>query len=268
MTTVKNLTERSAIVLLLVLILFCTIPSAHALNVVPDTPLSRILTEDETVEFTLSIYGYPCDDNYSISLETDLEQCGSSPIYDFKGFSEEYIEGDRFKQNIRISAPSTGIHVHITGVTPSSVRTESYYKKIKVIEFNEEFDYYSISILDPRGQEIPSQIVTDDFKVDITELNEFQNKMDDLTISGGEFTHLKDFADRLHENGLKDEANELADLLLRLPTSGEVDYFTFAAILIVGLLIGGWVGRKMGYDAGYDEGYDECIATRSTDEGD
>lgn len=159
--------------------------------------------------------------------------------------------------------------MHIKGVTPSSVRTESYYKKIKVIEFNEKFDYYNIRILDPRGQEIPSQIVTDDFKVDITELNKFQNKMNDLTSKGGGFVNLKTFAEQLHENGLKDEANELADLLLKLPTQEcKVNYYIFAAIFIGVLLIGGWVGRKMGYDAGYEEGYDECIATKSDDEGD
>ena len=270
MTAVKNLTERSAIVSLLFLILFCTIPSAHALNVVPDNPLSRTLTEGETVEFTLSIYGHPYGDNYSISLETDLEQCGSSPIYDFKGFSEEYIKGDRYKQDIRILAPSTGIRVHIKGVTPSSVKIEDPYKNIKIITYDDgPFTYYDIRALDSSGQEIQSEIRKDTFYVAITELEEFQDKMKNLASKGEGFTHLKTFVAKLDKNGLKVEANELADLLLKLPTSEcKVNYFIFAAIIIVGLLITGWVGHKIGYDAGYDEGYDECIATKSDDEGD
>ena len=288
MTAVKNLTERSAIVPLLFLILLCTIPSAYALNVDvvdPDTPLKKILVEGETVEFTLSIYGYIYN-NRSIRLETDLEKCGDSPIYKFKVSAAEYIEGDEYEQDIRIIAPQNGdsIEVEIKGVPPSSVRTERDLEKIKVIEFDEgPFNYYNIEILDPHGQVIPSEIGIKEFKVDITELNEFHdNKMRDIKSKGMEFTDLKTFAERLHGDGLVNEANELADLLLKLPTPEcKVNYFIFAGIkvryfelaifIVVLLLLGGWrVGRKIydaGHDKGHDKGYADCIA-KLDDDGD
>lgn len=261
MTTAKNLIMRSVIVLFLFLISFYAIPGAYALDVVTDpNHLGRTLGEGETIEFTMNIYGYPHGDNYTMTLETSLERCGESPIYEFIGFNEEYIEGDRFSPNIKISSlPSTGIRVDVKGRTPS-VRTEHSCEDLKIVEFDSgPFKYYNIKISDPSGQNLISEEKTDYFDVRITENEIFQKKLDKLTKKEG-FTYLKYFVSQLHEKHLVDEANELADLLLNLPTPEcKVNYPVLIAILFIGLLCGGLISYRKGYKKGYDDGLDDGL---------
>ncbi|MCD4846180.1 MAG: hypothetical protein K8R25_17015 [Methanosarcinales archaeon] len=155
--------------------------------------------EGEVINFTISVFDFP--QGYNLSFDTELVSYDDNPIYNITTINKQ-VYGRNFEIN------TTGhdiITIHMVGKVPKITEVKQYEEiTLKKYSKTTGYTYYRIELFDKEGTIIDTN--TQPFTIDVSEIEFFNNKLSKIHDGW-----IRNYLQGLHDKGLVNEANELAD---------------------------------------------------------
>lgn len=211
--------------------------SATNVELVNGQPPAKVLEEQE-INYTMIISNIPPAAE-KISFDTDLANINNFHLYNFTNLN--------FKSNINkfdfpVNESTKSIVVNIHGQIPQ-ITEISQPEGIKIIKYKQQTGYaYDRIILTNNKGNLIETVETRSFEISIPEVESFREKMNKINDP-----FFKEYLQGLHDKGLVNESNLLADHLTE-NNEWPLYYWTIPGI-IIGFLIGGLIGLRIGYKA-------------------
>lgn len=169
-----------------------------------------------------------------ISFDTDLAKVDNFHLYNFTSLN---ITSDANKLDFPVNESTKSIVVDVHGQIPQ-ITEEIQYQDVMLIHYKPEVGYaYDRIILTNNRGNLIETVETRPFEISIPELEAFYEKMNKINDP-----FFKNYLQDLHDKGLVDESNTLAD---HLTENNEWSLYWWAIPgIIVGLMIGIIIGIR------------------------
>jgi len=217
--------------------------SATNVEVNGQTP-GKVL-EGQEINYTIIISNIPPAAE-KISFDTDLAKVDNFHLYNFTSLN---VTSDVNKFDFPVSESTKSIVVDVHGQIPQ-ITEKRQYQGITLINYKQEtgYAYDRITLTNNKGNLIET-VETRPFEISIPEIESFNEKMNKINDP-----FFKKYLQDLHDKGLVDESNTLAD---HLTNNNEWPPYWWAVPgIITGLVIGFLIGvrfySKDDSDAGED----------------
>ncbi len=214
----------------LLLIIGCTV-SATNVEVNGQTP-GKVL-EGLEINYTVIISNIPPAAE-KISFDTDLAKVNNFHLYNFTSLN---FTSDTNKFDFPVSESTKSIVVNVHGEIPQ-ITEKKQYEGITLIKYKPEtgYAYDRITLTNNRGDLIET-VETRSFEISIPEVDFFNEKLNKINDP-----FFKKYLQDLHDKGLVDEANTLADHLTE--NKEWPPYWWVIPGIIAGLVIGFLIGVR------------------------
>jgi hypothetical protein len=219
------------------------IVSATNVEVNGQTP-EKVL-EGQEINYTLKIINIPPAAE-RISFDTDLAKVNNFHLYNCTNLN---VTSDSNKFDFPVSESTKSIILNVHGQIPQ-ITTKKQYEGITLINYKPQTGYaYDRIILTNNEGNLIETVETRPFEISIPEVESFNAKMNKINDP-----FFKKYLQDLHDKGLVDESNTLAD---HLTENNEWPPYWWAipgiiAGLVIGFLIGVRFYSKDDSDAGED----------------
>lgn len=224
--------------------------SATNVELVNGQPPGKVL-EGQEINYTMIISNIPPAAE-KISFDTDLAKINNFHLYNFTNFN---FTSDINKFDIPVNESTKSIIVNIHGQIPQ-ITEKNQPEGITIIKYKPQTGYaYDRIILTNNKGNLIETVETRSFDISIPEVESFREKMNKINDP-----FFKEYLQGLHDKGLVDESNVLADHLIE-NNEWPPYWWTIPGIIIgfvIGALIGGrYVAKKNNPDVDdTDEGED------------
>lgn len=206
------------------------IVSATNVDLVTGQTPGKVL-EGQEINYTIIISNIPPAAE-KISFETDLAKVENSHLYNFTSLN---VTNDANNFDLPISESTKSIIVNIHGQIPQ-ITEKKQYQGITLINYKPQtgYAYDRITLTNSKGNLIET-VETRPLEISIPELESFNEKMNKINDP-----FYKKYLQDLHDKGLVDESNTLADHL----TGEWPPYWWTIPGIIAGLVIGFLIGVR------------------------
>jgi len=217
--------------LFLLLVVGGTVSAAANLEVNGQTP-GKVLEETE-INYTIKISDIPPAAE-KISFDTDLAKVDNFHLYNFTSLN---VTSDANKFDIPVNESIKSIIVNIHGQIPQITETKQP-EGITIIKYKSQtgYAYDRITLTNNKGNLIET-VETRPFEISIPEVESFREKMDKINDP-----FFKEYLRGLHDKGLVDESNTLADHLTE--NNEWPPYWWTIPGIITGFVIGFLIGVR------------------------
>lgn len=218
----------------LLLIIGSTVSAANV-KLVNGQPSGEVL-EGQEINYTIIISNISSAAE-KISFETDLAKINNFHLYNFTNLN---FTSDINKFDFPVDGNTKSIIVNIHGQIPQITETNQP-EGIKIIKYKSQTGYvFDRVILTNNKGDLIETVETRSFEISIPEVEDFREKINKINDP-----FFKEYLQDLHDKGLVEESNTLADHLIE--NSEWSPYWWAFPGIIIGLVIGGLVGLRIGY---------------------
>lgn len=226
-------------------LLLIFVGTVSATNVVINGQTPEKVLEGQEINYTLIVTNIPPAAE-KISFDTDLSKIDNFHLYNFTSLN---VTNDANKFDFPVSESTKSIIVNVHGQVPQ-ITEKKQYQGITLINYKPETGYaYDRILLTNNKGDLIETVETRPFEIRLPEVESFNeklNKINDL--------FFKKYIQDLHDKGLVDESNILADHLT-VNNEWPPYWWAFPGI-IIGLVIGFIVGVRYSSKNDTDSGED------------